>query len=162
LREWIERLHTQWAPKAILTEGEFEVRFHWRCYEKSLDACVDDSSSGNVGSGFGLEPAGDCVHDDPGQGSFQYARGRHGLDMGGLLFDINWQVKMSPAAGIPGTWQASIFAPAGTIIRYFYTRNDNWNLQEMYIPFSMSQDNYRELVMTNGATGVALILDISP
>jgi len=61
-------------------------------------------------------------------------------------------VKMSPVAGSSGLWQASITAPAGTIFRYFYFRNEDWGKTEQYAAFQSFFPSLREVVIANGAT----------
>ena len=77
---------------------------------------------------------------------------------GGFPFAPTGIGAMSPLAVTSNTWQATISAPAGTIVRYSYNRNSNPNQQEAYVPFDAGPGNgnynYRELVMTNGATVV--------
>lgn len=71
---------------------------------------------------------------------------------GGQLFDaFTRPVPMSRVQGTSDTWQGTISAPAGTIVRYYFDRNSGAG-REAYVPFSSSPVNFRELLMKNGAT----------
>jgi uncharacterized protein (TIGR03437 family) len=83
---------------------------------------------------------------------------------GGQLFNIfTPRVPMSRVPGTTNTWQAAISAPAGTIFRYYFARNNDYGKLETYAPFwpkgySIGAGLYeqeaplRELLATNGAT----------
>jgi uncharacterized protein (TIGR03437 family) len=97
--------------------------------------------------------------------------------MGGQLFNIYTPgVQMNQVAGQSQTWQATISAPAGTIFRYYFARNNDSRKQEIYAPFwpngysigggvFQRQPPLRELLVVNGATVVETVaawLDVSP
>ena len=82
---------------------------------------------------------------------------------GGQLFNIfTPRVPMNRVPGTSNTWQAAISAPAGTIFRYYFARNNDYSKLESYAPFwpngySIGPGLYqqraplRELLVTNGA-----------
>lgn len=80
---------------------------------------------------------------------------------GGQLFNIfTPRVPMIRVPGKSNTWQAAISAPAGTIFRYYFARNNDYSKMESYAPFwpngysigpglYQQQPPLRELLVTN-------------
>jgi len=51
----------------------------------------------------------------------------------GMIFGADErEVTMTKVAGVANTWQATITAPEGTLLRYRYSRNHDWNKGEVY------------------------------
>ena len=68
----------------------------------------------------------------------------------GMIFGNEEDVIMTPVSGSSGTWQATISAPEGTILRYMYRLNGDWNQKEMY-EHRQGQFHYRELLVVKNA-----------
>jgi uncharacterized protein (TIGR03437 family) len=81
----------------------------------------------------------------------------------GVLFSIfGPRTQMSRISGTTDTWQATISAPAGTILRYQFVRNsDDQKQRETYAPFGSdgyaieqnlfaNQSSFRELLVKDG------------
>jgi hypothetical protein len=71
---------------------------------------------------------------------------------GGLLFapTPNWHIPMSRVQGTTDTWQTTISAPAGTILRYRFIRNDDPGKEEAYAPVPSNSQILRELFINSG------------
>jgi hypothetical protein len=72
----------------------------------------------------------------------------------GMLFGVNEQeVAMTKESSSPAVWQATVTAPEGTILRYRYSRNRDWNKEETYSLRSHAGGFHsREALMRKGAT----------
>ena len=68
----------------------------------------------------------------------------------GMIFGNETDITMTPVSGATGTWEATIWAPEGTILRYTYRLNGEWERQESYVQ-RPGQFHYRELLVARNA-----------
>lgn len=68
----------------------------------------------------------------------------------GMIFGNENDTTMTLVSGSAGTWEATIAAPEGTILRYLYRLNEDWNRAESY-EHRKGQFHYREILVTKNA-----------
>ncbi|MEK6742561.1 MAG: carboxypeptidase-like regulatory domain-containing protein [Nitrospirota bacterium] len=143
----------------MLTDPHDNIPVKIRTFPASLFSCLALLSAVALLAGCGgggSKPAPQGVSNRPGLVSMKLLVTDPSNTSGpvtlrtGMIFGNENDTTMTLVSGSTGTWEATISAPEGTILRYTYRLNGDWDREESY-EHRQGQFHFREVLVVKNA-----------